>query len=130
MATPAADGAWSVTIDQPIPAGFYRLTVQSQKDKVLSPESTAVSLELSVAAGGSIRLITAADKTAPIDNHVNVLGIKFPSSSAAWLTIAVIILLIAISQLVTALLTNKLRLPFGKKKEITKSGSGPTAKQL
>lgn len=80
MAIPDAEGHWQLVLTQPIPAGFYSLTVQGTKDKILSPLSDPVRFELSVARGGSLSIITAADKIPPIapkDNTVRVLGMSF-----------------------------------------------------
>jgi len=133
MATPAADGSWSISIDYPVPAAFYKLTAQGQKEKTLTPVSAPASLELTVANGGDVKLITDADKTASGNNQVQVLGIKFPSHASLWLTVLVIILLIVSAQLGLWLLRDKIRWPFRSKRgktDSTKTGFGPTPKQF
>lgn len=55
------DGTFEYVIDFPVKSGFYKITVQGQKDKTLTPVSDTYSIEVSVARGGSIRFITTKD---------------------------------------------------------------------
>lgn len=55
------DGAFEYAIDFPVKSGFYKVTVQGQKDKTLTPVSDTYTIEVSVARGGSIRFITTKD---------------------------------------------------------------------
>ncbi len=57
------DGTWTFPVTDPVKVGFYKLSVQAVKDGVVSAESVPYSFELSVADGGSARLITSADTT-------------------------------------------------------------------
>jgi hypothetical protein len=59
-------GKWEVVIDYPIISGFHKLTVQGQKDKVLTPISDEVAFEISQAKGGAINILTSADELAPV----------------------------------------------------------------
>ncbi len=97
ISTPNADGSWSYLIDKPISAGFYTLTAQSQKDKVLSPISTTVYFETSVANGGQVKIITEDDKpkVANATSSATILGIHFRSKANAWLAFSVFILAVA-----------------------------------
>jgi hypothetical protein len=52
---------WHIDITDPIASGFYSFVAQGQKDKVLTPASTAFPTELSLAKGGHIAQITLAD---------------------------------------------------------------------
>ncbi|HUD21128.1 MAG TPA: hypothetical protein VMQ44_03625 [Candidatus Saccharimonadales bacterium] len=95
--TPNADGSWSISFNYPIPSGFYTLTAQSQEDKVLSPASAPVYLEVSVAGGGSVKFITATDQYAK-SSAVKVLGINFKSPTQLWAIIAgIVVLLLALA---------------------------------
>lgn len=57
-------GTWELTITDPIKAGLYHVTAVGRKDSTVSPTSPNVAFEVSVAQGGSVHLITAADTTA------------------------------------------------------------------
>ena len=64
------NGNWSCLIDFPIRSGFYLLTAQGQKDKVLTPKSEEIRFEISQADGGRVNILTEADadKSAPTAN--------------------------------------------------------------
>jgi len=85
------DGSWSVTFDQPIPSGFYKLTVNAYKDQTTTPSSTPVNLELSVANGGTAKLITNADLPQP-DLTVKVAGVTFATHRQLYLALAAVLL--------------------------------------
>lgn len=61
-----SSGKFKLDLDFPLKAGFYKLTVQGQKAKVLTPVSDAVTFEISLKAGGSINLITTSDLKPPL----------------------------------------------------------------
>lgn len=92
QATPNADGSWQMTVNYPIPSGFYKLVAQGQKDKVLTPTSQDYYIELSVANGGSVKLITTEDlpKAAvqKTSSGIVVLGVHFSKTYYLWLTVA------------------------------------------
>jgi hypothetical protein len=92
---PKSGGTWTLTLTHPIPSGFYTLTAQSQKDKVLSPVSSPVYVEFSVANGGSIRIITDKDLTVPTKS-ISVLGVNFSSPAHLWISVISILLLIGL----------------------------------
>ncbi len=54
-------GTWEFIIDFPIKAGFYKITAQGQKDKILSPVSDEAHLEVSLAKGGSLVFLSDSD---------------------------------------------------------------------
>lgn len=54
-------GHWSLTINQLVPAGFYQVTAQGQQQKVLTPVGDQAQLEISIAKGGNVQLITGND---------------------------------------------------------------------
>lgn len=55
------DGLFEYLVDWPVKSGFYKVTVQGQKDKVLTPLSDPVKLELGVARFGTLRIVTDKD---------------------------------------------------------------------
>ncbi len=61
-----ATGKFSYTIDFPVPAGEYKLTVQGQDNKTLTPVSDEIKFEISQAKGGSINILTSADTLPPV----------------------------------------------------------------
>ncbi|MEI8143282.1 MAG: hypothetical protein WCG48_01540 [Candidatus Berkelbacteria bacterium] len=61
-----ANGDFELLIDYPINSGFYKLTVQGQLNKVLTPVSDPTIFEISQAKGGKITLLTSADEKEPI----------------------------------------------------------------
>lgn len=58
-------GRWQLLIDYPIASGYHKLTVQGQKEKVLTPISDEITFEISHAKGGSINILTDKD-TKPV----------------------------------------------------------------
>jgi len=61
-----ANGNFELTIDFPIKAGFYQLTVQGQDVKTLTPVSDPLIFEISQAKGGKITMLTKDDELEPI----------------------------------------------------------------
>ena len=61
-----ASGNFEYTIDFPIKAGFYTLTVQGQDVKILTPVSDPLVFEISQAKGGKITMLTKDDELEPI----------------------------------------------------------------
>jgi hypothetical protein len=59
--TATAEGTWTINLDVPVKAGFYKLTAQGVMEKVLTPISDPVKVELSLAKGGEVRYITEKD---------------------------------------------------------------------
>lgn len=93
------NGEFSLPIDWPIPAGRYSLTVQGQKEKVLTPVSDATVFEISQAKGGSINILTDDDINPPksIVENVSAKGYNWKLISsiiAGVLIIALIAVLI------------------------------------
>lgn len=94
------DGTWSLTIDQPIPSGFYTIVAHAKKDKAISKDSAPAYLEVSVANGGTAKLISEDDLPKK-DLTVKLMGITFSTSVQFWWTLigvvafAVVVTLIA-----------------------------------
>lgn len=85
----STDGTWRLQVDAPIPAGFYTVTAQGQKEKVLTPASDKMRIQISVAEGGAIRLITDADKEKPPKNDtIKVLGLTVKKKTLFWTGLA------------------------------------------
>lgn len=59
-------GKWSVILDYPVASGFHKLSVQGQKEKILTPVSDEVTFEVSQKEGGTINILTALDEQAPV----------------------------------------------------------------
>lgn len=60
------NGRFEFLVDFPIKAGFYKLTVQGQDNKTLTPLSDPLSFEISLAKGGAITILKADDATPPV----------------------------------------------------------------
>ncbi len=58
-------GKFSLPISWPIPSGRYTMTIQGQKDKVLTPVSESTTFEISQAKGGTIDILTNDDTNPP-----------------------------------------------------------------
>jgi|GEM_PF-632039 len=97
------DGSWEVTLNYPLPSGFYKLTVQGQQDKILTPVSSPVYLEIGVANGGTVKLITAEDLPKAATDALIVFGVSINRDLAYWL-IALAIVLVVLSSAVGWLL--------------------------
>lgn len=96
-ATPEATGevvAWQIITEQPLKAGFYKLTAQSEYNETLTPVSEVVRFEISLAKGGSINIITDADLKAPEPQKTIVLGIDITKHPLRWTAILTAILMI------------------------------------
>lgn len=59
-------GNWEINLDYPIVSGFHKITIQGQKDKVLTPISEEVRFEISQIKGGNVHILTAEDEFAPV----------------------------------------------------------------
>ncbi|MFA5158273.1 MAG: hypothetical protein WC451_03775 [Patescibacteria group bacterium] len=95
----AENGDFSIPIDWPIPAGRYTLTVQGQKEKILTPVSDTIIFEISQAKGGNINILTDDDESPPksIVDTVSAKGFNWKLISsivAGILVIALIVVLI------------------------------------
>lgn len=85
----STDGSWRLQINAPIPAGFYSVTAQGQKEKVLTPESDKMRIQISVAEGGNIRVVTDADKEKPPKNDtIKILGATIKKKTLLWTGLA------------------------------------------
>lgn len=79
--TADAQGKWRLLIDWPIKAGVYKVTVQGQQNKTLTPPSDPATFEIILAQGGAIRFLTARDTVKPTP----VAMVTSASSKAQWL---------------------------------------------
>lgn len=59
------DGNFEIPIDWSIPAGHYTITIQGQKEKVLTPVSDPIIFEITQAKGGEINILTDEDTNPP-----------------------------------------------------------------
>lgn len=60
-----AEGLFKLTIDYPVKAGHYKLTVQGQNEKILTPESDPIYFEISQVKGGQFNILTSSDTQEP-----------------------------------------------------------------
>lgn len=65
-ATADAEGKFTYLFNFPIKAGSYRLNVQGQSEKILTPVSDPISVEISQKSGGAVNVITSSDEFEPI----------------------------------------------------------------
>jgi len=74
-------GKWELSIDFPVGSGARKVTLQGQKDKVLTPFSPETIFELSQVAGGKISILTDIDIDPPKTEGEKVKGekISFPN---------------------------------------------------
>ncbi|QQG49774.1 MAG: fibronectin type III domain-containing protein [Candidatus Berkelbacteria bacterium] len=93
------NGGWEIIFDQPIPTGFYAVITRAKMDKVVTPDSAPTMIEVSVANGGTAKIITSDDLPKP-DLTVSVAGVTFSTQKHLWVSVALIILF---AVLVTAL---------------------------
>ncbi len=108
----STDGAFEIVWELPILSGLYQITAQGQQEKVLTPESAPTTVEISVANGGSIKIITEADRPKLVaDSAVMVLGVRFanPGQLYAAASALVVILLLAIGALTWAIIRSRRR---------------------
>jgi hypothetical protein len=59
-------GKFELLIDFPIKTGRYKLVVQGQNEKILTPVSDPLYFEISQKKGGQINILTADDANAPV----------------------------------------------------------------
>jgi len=86
------EGFFEIIIDFPIPSGLHKLTLQGQKDGILTSISDEITFELSHADGGRINFIAEnyaepsvvdeASNTKTTENPIIIYGIIFALSSA------------------------------------------------
>lgn len=99
-----AEGDFRLLIDWPLPAGFYKITAQGQKEKVLTPIGNSISFEISLKQGGQINLITDSDVKPPVitSNPVvkgSFLRREYPIMSYLIFTLILALLTLAVVEL-------------------------------
>lgn len=92
-------GNFSLPIDWPIASGRYTMTIQGQKEKVLTPVSDLIIFEISQAKGGSINILTDADINPPKSIVSQVANKKYN-----WKLISEIVAGVLVLGLITALI--------------------------
>lgn len=85
-------GKFSLPIDWPIPAGRYVLTIQGQKEKVLTPVSDPITFEISQSKGGTINILTDADINPPKTIAAKVAAKKYDWKLISEITAGVLVL--------------------------------------
>lgn len=84
------DGTWSVDFDQAIPTGFYSIVTRAKKEQSITPDSLPLFIEVSVANGGTAKIITADDLPKP-NLTVTVAGVTFSTSRHLWAALAIVL---------------------------------------
>lgn len=95
------DGNFVLEMDYLIPAGHYKLSIQGEKDKILTPVSDEIVFEISQANGGSINILTDDDINPPKSIVDTVSSGKYnwmliSEIAAGVLIVALIVLLIVL----------------------------------
>lgn len=79
-------GYFELILDYPVVSGLHRLTVQGQKEKVLTPVSEEILFEITHAQGGGIRILTDDDEFPPIpEAKVASQSLKLNKTNAVYL---------------------------------------------
>lgn len=58
-------GKFELLVDFPLKSGFYKLTIQGQKDKTLTPVSDPINFEISQKSGGAVTVLSDTDINEP-----------------------------------------------------------------
>jgi hypothetical protein len=87
-------GHFEFVLDFPITAGFYKLTIQGQDNKTLTPLSDPVPFELSLAKGGTITMLTEADTNPPV--------IPTPKwyERLNWMNVAIVLIILLLASVI------------------------------
>ena len=93
-------GQFRLLIDFPLKAGFYKLTIQGQKEKVLTPISDLLKFEISLKDGGVINMITSDDINQPEKTVAAVVKSAFLKQEFSVMTYLIITLGLAILTLI------------------------------
>lgn len=112
-----SDGNFKILIDVPLKAGLYTLAVIGQKDKVLTPYSDLIKMEVSLKEGGTINIITNDDINPPAKTVSSVvrgafLNQKFPVIDYVMVTVALAIIILLVIILVRFIKKRKALQPF------------------
>ena len=101
-------GRFTLLLDFPITAGFHVLTVQGQKDKILTPISDEIRFEISQVMGGKITILTDADTNKPAPVPTKKWYQKVESRNIAYyVSVSIIVLLLIAVGIITLLKRKK-----------------------
>lgn len=89
-------GEFKLLIDFPLKAGFYKLTIQGQQAKVLTPVSDPIKFEISLKDGGTINIITSNDINPPAKTVASVVKGAFLKQEFSVMTYLIVTLALAI----------------------------------
>jgi len=95
-AVASTKGEFKLLIDFPIKAGFYKLTIQGQKEKVLTPISEVIKFEISLKDGGTINIITKDDIKPPAKTISAAVKGAFLKQEFSVMTYLIVTLILAI----------------------------------
>lgn len=107
-------GNFELLLDFPVIAGFHKLTIQGQKEKVLTPISDEILFEISQSKGGTINILTEDDTVQPksVKAAENVKGIKdnFLSNKNAVFYGAIALFLLILASIITIMYIRRNRI--------------------
>jgi len=101
-----ASGHFTHIVEAPVAAGFYSVTIQSQKDKTLSPQSDTYRFEVSVMKGGSVGLVSTSASPTPTPKP-SATPKPYNYTVDAGIVIAEALLLAGLVGLITFLITKR-----------------------
>ncbi len=102
---------WEILSDNPLKAGFYKVSAQSQYGDSLTPDSGVIMFEVTLANGGDIRILTEDDLNPASAKTLKVLGIdisKHPLRWTAILTALFVLIIVALTYISKKLIWKKL----------------------
>lgn len=89
-------GEFRLLIDFPLKAGFYKLTIQGQKEKVLTPISDIIKFEISLKEGGTVNILTQDDINPIKKNALNQVKGAFLHQEYSVMTYLIVSLSLAV----------------------------------
>jgi len=93
-------GKFSLPIDWPIASGRYTLTIQGQKEKVLTPISDPITFEITQAKGGAINILTDDDINPPKSIVASVAAKKYDWKLISEITAGVLVLALIVTLII------------------------------
>jgi len=123
------DGLWEVVFDQPIPTGFYSIVTRAKKDQSITPDSAPIFIEVSVANGGTAKIITADDLPKP-NLTVTIAGVTFSTRGRLWTAVGLVLLFTFVFTLIAYIARQFYKkYKFKKKSAVAQSSTPPPPKR-
>ncbi len=95
----SGSGDFEYLVDYPIDSGFYKLVIQGQKDKTLTPKSEEIPFEISLAKGGSVNILSEADAAKNSEASSKKFGLDMLKNNYIYIIIGALVVLIAVAVL-------------------------------